>query len=47
MTLRAALLLVLAVWLAGALFFPLHGMIHFLLVVGLIMVIVDRAGRDG
>jgi hypothetical protein len=45
MSLRAALLLVVVVWLAGALFFPLHGMIHFLLVVALIMVIVDRAGR--
>lgn len=44
MSLRTALLLVLGVWLAGTLFFPLHGMIHFLLVVALIMVIVDRAG---
>ncbi len=45
MSLPAALLLVLVVWLAGALLFPLHGMIHFLLVVALIMVIVDRVGR--
>lgn len=44
MSLRTALLVVLGVWLAGTLFFPLHGMIHFLLVVALIMVIVDRAG---
>lgn len=45
MSLRAALLLVLVVWAVGALFSPLHGMIHFLLVIALILVIVDRAGR--
>ncbi|MGH7563208.1 MAG: lmo0937 family membrane protein [Gemmatimonadota bacterium] len=45
LSLRAALLLVLVVWLAGALFLPLHGMIHFLLAVALIMAIVDRVGR--
>ncbi|MGH7550514.1 MAG: DUF5670 family protein [Gemmatimonadota bacterium] len=45
LSLKAALLFVVVVWAAGAIFFPLHGMIHFLLVVALIMVIVDRVGR--
>ena len=46
MSLRWALVLVLGVWAAGAVLFPLHGMIHFLLIVALITVIVDRVGRN-
>jgi hypothetical protein len=45
MSLRVAVLMVLVVWAAGAVFFALHGMIHFLLVVALILLIVDRVGR--
>ena len=44
-SLRAAVLLILALWAAGAAFFPMHGMIHVLLVLVLILLIVDRAGR--
>ena len=45
LSLRAAVLLILALWAAGAAFFPLNGMIHVLLVLVLILLIVDRAGR--
>ena len=45
MTLRSAVLAVLAVWGVGAAFFPLHGMIHVLLVLVLILLVIDLAGR--
>lgn len=45
LSLRGALFLVLVVWVVGAALLPLRGMIHFLLVVALILVIVDRVGR--
>lgn len=45
MTLRAAVLAVLAVWGVGAAFFPLNGMIHVLLVLVLILLVIDVAGR--
>ncbi|MGH7544495.1 MAG: hypothetical protein ACREK7_11220 [Gemmatimonadota bacterium] len=42
---RGAVLGVLAVWAAGAVFFPMNGMTHVLLVLVLVLLIVDRAGR--
>ncbi|HKY60043.1 MAG TPA: DUF5670 family protein [Gemmatimonadota bacterium] len=42
---RGAVLPVLAVWAAGAALFPMNGMIHVLLVLVLVLLIVDRAGR--
>lgn len=45
LTLRAALVGVLVIWVAGTLLFPLGGMIHFLLIAALIVWIVDRVGR--
>ena len=45
MSLRGAVLVVLALWAAGVAFFPMNGMIHVLLVLVLILLIVDRAGR--
>lgn len=35
----------LAVWLLGAAFYSLHGRVHFLLIVALIVFLVDRFGR--
>jgi hypothetical protein len=46
MTTGRFLLGLLAVWLLGIFFFPMRGMIHFLLVVALIVLIVDRVGRE-
>jgi hypothetical protein len=43
--LRVAVGLLVVVWAAGAAFFPLGGMIHFLLVVAFIVFIIDRVGR--
>jgi len=40
------LLALLAVWALGFLLFPMHGLIHFLLVVALIVLIVHRVGRE-
>ena len=40
------LLVLLAVWLLGTFLFPMHGLIHFLLVLALIVLIVDRVGRQ-
>lgn len=45
LSLRGAVLLVLALWAAGAAFFPMNGMIHVLLVLVLVLIVVDRAGR--
>ncbi|MBW3660164.1 MAG: lmo0937 family membrane protein [Gemmatimonadetes bacterium] len=45
MTLPLAIVAVLAVWLVGFLVLPLGGLIHFLLIVALILVLVDRLGR--
>lgn len=42
-TLLAALL---AAWGLGAAFFPLGGMIHFLLIVAIIVFLVGRFGRE-
>ena len=43
---RGAIVLLLVVWALGAAFFPLHGMIHFLLIAALIVTIIDRVGRE-
>ena len=43
--LRGAVLGMLALWAAGAVFLPMNGMIHVLLVFVLVLLIVDRAGR--
>jgi hypothetical protein len=40
------LLVLLAVWILGTFLFPMHGLIHFLLILALIVVIVDRVGRE-
>lgn len=37
--------MLLAVWLVGALLYPMHGLVHFLLVVALIVFLVDRLSR--
>ena len=42
---RIALVVLLAAWGLGALFFPLGGMIHFLLIAALIVFLVGRLGR--
>ena len=46
MTTGRFLLGLLAVWLLGFFLFPLNGMIHFLLIVGLVVIIVGRVGRE-
>ncbi len=35
----------LAVWLLGFFAYPMHGLIHVLLVLALIVLIIDRVGR--
>ena len=45
LSLGGAVLLVLALWAAGAAFFPMNGMVHVLLVLVLVLLVVDRAGR--
>ncbi|CAN5217779.1 hypothetical protein BH18GEM1_BH18GEM1_10010 [soil metagenome] len=45
MTARAAIVGLLVVWVIGAFFFPLGGMIHGLLILALIVFIIDRVGR--
>ena len=45
MTTGRFLLGLLAVWALGFLLYPMHGLIHFLLVVALIVLVVDRVGR--
>lgn len=45
LTLRTALAGLVVAWGLGTLFFPLGGMIHFLLIALLIVWIVDRVGR--
>lgn len=47
MTIRRAIAATLSVWIVGAFFLPLHGMIHALLVLALILFLVDRVGREG
>lgn len=47
MTIRRAIAATLSAWILGAFFLPLHGMIHALLVLALILFLVDRVGRDG
>lgn len=44
---RIALAALLAVWGLGAAFFPLGGMIHFLLIATIIVFLVGRFGREG
>lgn len=46
MTTGRFLLVLLAVWILGTFLFPMHGLIHFLLILALIVVIVDRVGRE-
>lgn len=46
MTIPRAILAVLAVWIVGAFFLPLGGMIHFLLIVALILYGIHRLGRE-
>jgi hypothetical protein len=45
LNLRVAIGLLVIIWAAGATFFSLGGMIHFLLVVAFIVLIIDRVGR--
>lgn len=42
---RIALAALLAVWAVGAAFFPLGGMIHFLLIAAIIVFLAGRFGR--
>jgi len=35
----------LAVWVLGFLVYPMHGLIHVLLVLAIIVLLVDRVGR--
>lgn len=46
MTTGRFLIGLLAVWVLGFLLYSMHGMIHFLLIVALIVFIVDRVGRE-
>lgn len=46
MTTRRFLVVLLAVWGLGFLLYPMHGLIHFLLIVAIIVVMVDRFGRE-
>lgn len=43
---RGALVAILVAWALGAVFLPLGGMIHFLLIAALVVAIVDRVGRE-
>ncbi len=43
---RIALVALLAAWAAGAAFFPLGGMIHFLLIAAIIVFLAGRFGRE-
>lgn len=43
---RMALAALLAAWAFGAAFFPLGGMIHFLLIVAIIVFLAGRFGRE-
>jgi hypothetical protein len=45
LNLRVTIGLLVIAWAAGATFFPLGGMIHFLLIVAFIVFIIDRVGR--
>ena len=45
MTERIALAALLAVWAIGAAFFPVGGMIHFLLIAAIIVFLAGRFGR--
>jgi hypothetical protein len=44
---RIALAGLLAAWGLGATFFPLGGMIHFLLIAAIVVFLVGRFGRQG
>lgn len=44
---RIAIAVLVAAWVLGAVFLPLGGMIHFLLVLALIVFLVGRLGREG
>lgn len=46
MNVRGLILALLVAWILGAVFLPLGGMIHFLLIVVIIVGIVDRVGRQ-
>ena len=43
---RMGLAALLAVWAVGAAFFPLGGMIHFLLIAAIIVFLAGRFGRQ-
>ena len=43
---RIALAALLAVWAVGTAFFPLGGMIHFLLIAAIIVFLAGRFGRQ-
>ena len=43
---RIGLAVLLAVWAVGAAFFPLGGMIHFLLIAAIIVFLAGRFGRQ-
>lgn len=47
MSVRWALIVLLALWALGAAFFPLGGLIHVLLVAAAILALLDRIGRTG
>ena len=42
-----AIVALLALWLLGAVFFPLGGTIHFLPIAALMLWVIHRAGRSG
>jgi hypothetical protein len=46
MTTGRFLIGLLAVWILGLLLYPMHGLVHFLLIVAIIVLLVDRVGRD-
>lgn len=46
MTTGRFLIGLLAVWVIGFLLYDMHGLIHFLLVVAVIVLIVSRVGRE-
>ena len=46
MSVRYAIAAILALWAVGAMWFPLGGVIHFLLIAALIVAIIARFGRS-
>lgn len=46
MTTGRFLIGLLAVWVFGFLLYSMHGLIHYLLIIAIIVLIVDRVGRE-